>query len=524
MGDDTDSDWLKKKPISNPIRMSLRRSNRFFPRSPDMDASLISNHGKQNQQSLAVPRIIRRTSINLERLKEMKFKVPAPPSAVQEKANVKKQTMGIPRPYGAARGRQSTVGTGMRNSFRPNMNQAIPKNNDPGIKSKPPQRPSFVFGPRKSTFVPTSANRKPNIVERLVKLSESCAKYDSERSILESSRLINQSTPNDPSAPRSILKQTQSAKKRQLALSRSKLETTEKPKAAKKVNFNEKENVAKETKKPEEKIPQIEDFSALEESTIAFTDSFKPIAFDEPKIPAPETKPEDEIDSKEEGMDLVDEIINSCQAKWEEINVCHQKLKSLREAFAGEIQKLSVFDPDDSYLNSFSLYRAKRDDIFREFKKIDKEFDETVKNKIDIRSELQKYISQDENIQKELSDVHLKFKEYTESLRVKKETEKPTEVFKNPTNPVVRKKAKESPSDNLKKVSDRSRAIRKPAPSKYNSKKKNAIYNDLQQSLHLDPLGSSPDELANTPDNTPAKRRRLSKKIQRQLNTLFEDE
>lgn len=60
MGDDSDSDWLKKNPVRNPIRMSLRRSNRFFPRSPDMDASLISNPGKQNQnqQLLAVPKLI----------------------------------------------------------------------------------------------------------------------------------------------------------------------------------------------------------------------------------------------------------------------------------------------------------------------------------------------------------------------------------------------------------------------------------------------------------------------------------
>lgn len=58
MGDDSDNDWLKKNPVGNPIRMSLRRSNRFFPRSPDMDASLISNPGKKNQQLLAVPRMM----------------------------------------------------------------------------------------------------------------------------------------------------------------------------------------------------------------------------------------------------------------------------------------------------------------------------------------------------------------------------------------------------------------------------------------------------------------------------------
>lgn len=361
-------------------------------------------------------------------------------------------------------------------------------------------------------------------------MSESCAKYDSERSVLESSRIINQSTPNDPSAPRSILKQTQSAAKRQLAWAKSKQETTDKPKAAKKVNFNEKENLEEEEREQEEtKIPQIHDFGPLEESTIAFTDSFKPIAFDEPKNPVVESKSEDEADTNKEeakNVDYVEEIINSCQAKWEELNVCHQKFKELRESFAAEIQKRSQFETDESFLDKFNMYRAKREDIFSNFKRLDKELDEAVKNKVDIRSELQKYLKEEENIQNELIGVHVKFKEYTESLRPKPESKKPVEEFKNPTNPIRKKlkESKESPSDALKKVSDRSKAIKKPTAGRYNSKKKNAIYNDLQQSCHLDPYSSSPDELINTPDNTPAKKRRLSKKLQRQLNTLFEDE
>ena len=68
-----------------------------------------------------------RTSVNLDRLKEMKFKVPLPPaSTAQEKGNIRKQTMGIPRPYGAVRSRQSTIGTGnMRTGFKPNANSSV---------------------------------------------------------------------------------------------------------------------------------------------------------------------------------------------------------------------------------------------------------------------------------------------------------------------------------------------------------------------------------------------------------------
>lgn len=67
-----------------------------------------------------------RTSVNLDRFKEMKFKVPPPPApVVQEKANVKKHTLGIPRPYGATRTRQSTIGAGIKGNFKPNLNSGV---------------------------------------------------------------------------------------------------------------------------------------------------------------------------------------------------------------------------------------------------------------------------------------------------------------------------------------------------------------------------------------------------------------
>lgn len=374
----------------------------------------------------------------------------------------------------------------------------------------------MLFLARRSTLAPPSATRKPGIVERLVKLSESCAKYDTERSVLESSRIINQSTPNDPAAPRSILKQSQSNSRKELTFLKKTEDTTDKPKAAKRVNFEsktEKENVEEMKSEPE---IQINEFAALEESTIAFTESFKPITFEEPKK---ETKPEP--DKENPKNEVINEIIEACQSIWEELEIWDDKYRRLREAFAAELNKRSQFESDELLYNKFCLYRAKREEIFDKFKKIDKELDERVKEKVNIESELRKYMKEEENIHNNKIELKKKLRDYMESFKIKKEEKIPQEEIKN-QNPVKRRSR--SPGENLKKISDKSRGIKKPMGTKLNSKKKNAIYNDLQRSCNLDPVGSSPDEATNTPDNTPAKRRRLSKKIQRQLNTLFEDE
>ena len=64
MSDDTTT-WLKKNPVNNPLRRSLKTSLRFHVNTSEMDGSIISNKDNFKNPQVFIPRMLRKNQIIL---------------------------------------------------------------------------------------------------------------------------------------------------------------------------------------------------------------------------------------------------------------------------------------------------------------------------------------------------------------------------------------------------------------------------------------------------------------------------
>ncbi|EEB19438.1 conserved hypothetical protein [Pediculus humanus corporis] len=207
MSDDTTT-WLKKNPVNNPLRRSLKTSLRFHVNTSEMDGSIISNKDNFKNPQVFIPRMLQRPSFHSKKIIGGEFKVPSNNSI--EKKSVTKSNSKVGKTFE------------LRKSFLPVCKGKIQSNeNHNNTRSDIIPRGSFL--PKNSAKRNTT---KRELIQKIVEASRN-ANVDSQQKILTE-------LPDENSVIRSILK-----KKRNSLIRKSLQGSKEKKKikGAKKVLF-----------------------------------------------------------------------------------------------------------------------------------------------------------------------------------------------------------------------------------------------------------------------------------------------
>ncbi|KAL0276207.1 UNVERIFIED_CONTAM: hypothetical protein PYX00_003821 [Menopon gallinae] len=478
---------------------------------------------------------MRRSNIPMERIKEMNFRIPAP---VGRKSGIKKPVTRISR-----------FQVGQSNLARASLGL-----NKSGLE---PQG-SNVVRPRQSLFwKPTSDAKRTVTTSVSSKKSEAGANASesfnqsviqgaTDVSLLSQSKVVNQSTPNEPAVLRSILRQNQSSNRGR------KLTNSKKCKAAKRVNFNGgtkddssgKENEDNQRVGEKCKSPATAGFAFPakpfqgvkkelcdidEESTEVFSGSFKPISYQENStegnnhVPESRTEKEPEVIKPDESGDVIHGLMDFWKAYQNELNDIRTKLKMLDENF----QKTCTLVVNSNVQERLTVYETEKWKLYEELKDLEHDFKEKVKSGTDINNLFANYIEKKEQIFKTQSELEERFESNLRAIAKRHWGE----------GEVVTDEAKESietvaSSDELGSAS-KFKAVSRPSVTRRKSGLP-IVSKALQPSMkvptkmsYVPPRRRTSKELnstlGTTPENSPAMRDVLSKKIQQQLRILFEE-
>lgn len=370
-------------------------------------------------------------------------------------------------------------------------------------------------------------------------------------SLLSQSKVVNQSTPNEPAVLRSILKRNENAN----GNCDGKLVNSKKSKAAKRCNFNSDAKSVTEGKENEDNPQEVKGELVArvkfamphkpvqgvkkelcdidEESTEAFSSSFKPITYPEngseednvAEIAA--DKENEEVVKLDASRDLIRGLMDFWKAYRKGLDDFRTQLQILDQGF----QKSCKFVVQGNFEEIFSVYEAKKWKLYEELRDLEQDFREKVKNSTDINNFFADYIEKKRQIYKCQTEFEKHFENNLQAIakkhwageeeeKAKVVTDEGEETAESKRRPGERETVSVS---NLREVTSVKR--RKSGLPVVNKASYPCVR--LPRKKLASPRKRSAKELSadvgSSPDNTPARRKRLSRKIEQQIRSLFEE-